>query len=70
MRDYRVDLTDSQMQLLFNYVDRDQSGALDYDEFLRAIRGQMNQFRKNLVSRAFAKLDIDGSGQIDVDEIR
>lgn len=53
MRDFRVDLTDGEMQLLFNYVDRDSSGAVDYDEFLRSLRGPMNQFRRNLVARAF-----------------
>jgi hypothetical protein len=30
---------------LFNYFDYDRSGLLEYDEFIRAIRGPMNQTR-------------------------
>lgn len=35
---------------------------LDYDEFLRGVRGCMNPFRKSLVKLAFNKLDKDGNG--------
>jgi Ca2+-binding EF-hand superfamily protein len=30
----------------------------------------MNQFRKNLVKRAFDKLDADRSGQLDITDVR
>jgi len=53
MRDYRVGLDDLDLRLVFNQIDRDRSGEISYDEFLRAIRGEMNEFRKNLVARAF-----------------
>lgn len=53
MHDYRVELSDREVQLLFNYVDRDNSGAVDYDELLRAVRGPMNEFRRRLVRQAF-----------------
>lgn len=51
-------------------IDRNGNGSVDYDEFLRAIRGQMNSFRKTLVSKAFAKLDADGSGIIDISDVK
>ena len=50
--------------------DRDNTGEIDYDEFLRTIRGEMNDFRKNLVNIAFKKLDINGNGEISFDEIQ
>ena len=28
--------------------DRDGSGEISYEEFLRNVRGEMNQFRKNI----------------------
>ena len=44
---------------MFNYIDRNRSGSLDYDEFLRAVRGPMNNFRRGLVRQAFNKMDRD-----------
>lgn len=58
------------MQTLFAYFDADRSGELSYDEFLRALRGPMNPFRKKLVGQAYNKLDRDGSGFIDVNDIK
>jgi len=51
-------------------MDRDGSGEIDYDELLRAIRGPMNEFRTNLVRQAFKKIDRDGSGLLDIEDIR
>ena len=70
MHDYRIDISDPQLQLVFNAIDRDRSGVIDYDEFLRAVRGPMNSFRKGLVAKAFAKLDRDGSGVLDITDIK
>jgi len=51
-------------------MDRDRSGYIDYDEFLRGVRGEMNQFRKNLAMKAYKIMDKDGSGTLDIDDIR
>ena len=56
--------------MAFVSFDRDNTGEIDYDEFLRTIRGEMNDFRKNLVNQAFNKLDINGNGEISFDEIQ
>jgi Ca2+-binding EF-hand superfamily protein len=50
--------------------DRDNSGTVDYEEFLRGIRGEMNQFRKDLTIRAFKIMDKDNSGILDISDIR
>jgi len=51
-------------------MDFDRSGLLEYDEFLRTIRGPMGAARKAIVMRAFNKMDSDGSGMIDINDIR
>jgi Ca2+-binding EF-hand superfamily protein len=68
--DFRVDLPDSDIVKLFNAIDRDRSGLVDYDELIRAVRGPMNQARKNIVKQAWNKLDRDGSGIIDINDLR
>ena len=37
---------------LFQQFDRDSSGSVDYDEFVRGIRGDMNDFRLEWVDKA------------------
>ena len=47
------------MRIAFVAFDRDNTGEFDYDEFIRSIRGEMNEFRQNLVKQAFDILDIN-----------
>ena len=70
MRDFRVEISSNDIQALFKYIDRNRSGAIDYDEFLRTVRGPMNGFRKALVAQAFNKLDADGSGVLDINDVK
>ena len=42
IKDYRVDVSEGDIQLIYTAIDRDGSGTIDYDEFLRAVRGPMN----------------------------
>jgi len=44
-----LNLTDSEIMTLFNVFDRNRDGTIDYDEFVRVLRGPMNSFRKRLV---------------------
>lgn len=58
------------MSRVCKIFDRDNSGTVDYEEFLRGIRGEMNQFRKDLTIRAFKIMDKDNSGILDISDIR
>jgi len=48
MHDFRVGLSDAQIKTCFRIFDRDGSGEISYDEFLRTIRGSMNNARKSV----------------------
>lgn len=61
---------DSEIKSLFNYFDVDRGGSVDYDEFVRTLRGPMNPSRKRLVAQAYNKLDRDGNGYIDINDIK
>jgi len=69
MTELRMGLTDQEITIAFGIFDRDHGGSVDYDEFLRTIRGEMNQGRTRLAMQAFNKLDKDGSGVIDIHDI-
>jgi Ca2+-binding EF-hand superfamily protein len=68
--DYRIDIHEGDLDVIFGAIDRNGNGTIDYEEFLRAIRGEMNQFRKALVNKAFDKLDADGSGILDISDVK
>ncbi len=67
--DYRIEISDDDLRMLFQTFDANQDGNVNFDEFLRELVGEMNTYRKDMVSRAFAKFDRDGSGVIDKQDI-
>jgi hypothetical protein len=69
-RDFRIGLEDKDAERLFRIFDRDGSGKIDYEEFLRGVRGEMNDFRKNIAKKAFTIMDKDKSGTLDLDDIK
>lgn len=42
MKDYKINLTDEEFEMVFDALDLDNSGKLDIDEVVRGIRGPMN----------------------------
>lgn len=45
MHDFRIGMNQAQVTKTFHLFDRDGSGEISYDEFLRMIRGEMNSAR-------------------------
>lgn len=70
LRDYGIDkVSPADMNLLFGYFDRDKSGRISIEEFLRGLKTGMSYERKMLVRKAFNLLDKDSSGIVTVDDI-
>lgn len=38
VKDYQANMTQAEMERLFSLFDKDNSGTLDFDEFLRGLR--------------------------------
>ena len=70
IRDFRVDVDPQDVESLFKAFDIDGSGSIDFDEFIRVVVGPMNQFRTNLCRKAFGKIDFNGDGVLDVNDIK
>ena len=69
-RDYRIPLDEKEAKSLFKTFDNDKSGSIDYDEFVRAVTDRMNKRRIAIVKKAFAILDKNGNGLVELDDIR
>ena len=65
----KLTFTDIDVQTLFCAFDKNNDGTIAYDEFLSVVKGPMNKNRVALVKRAYKKLDKDGSGQVDYNDI-
>lgn len=55
---------------LFEELDRNKNGFVDYEEFLSACISQNDLLTKNNLKMAFDYFDTDGSGKLSVDEVR
>ena len=68
--DYRIPIVGKDINLLFQEFDKDNSGEINYDEFVNAFVGEMNDRRKRLIKILFDSFDKNKTGYIDLDEIR
>lgn len=69
LTDFHVPLNKNEMQVAFEYFDKNKDNTIDFDEFLVAIRGTPNARRQAIIDLAFQKFDRDGTGYIDVNDL-
>ena len=55
---------------MFDKFDLNGDGEVQYDELMYAVAGELDQFRQDLVMRAFKKLDRDGNGVVEVRDLQ
>ncbi len=67
---YRFNISQIEINNLFNYFDKDGSGFIDYGEFIGGILGDLNEFRKGILKQVFEKLDKNETGFITVGQLR
>lgn len=63
-------LNDNEIDEMFDKVDTDKSGAIDYSEFVVATMNEKNLLSNNKLQTAFKMFDKDGGGTISTDEIK
>ena len=68
--DYRIPLNENEIQVLFNEIDRNGSGKIDYEEFLRGVVGEMNDRRRKIILQVFKIFDKNQNGLVEMDDIR
>jgi len=69
MRDYGLELSEIEIRQIVKHFDTNNDGKLSFDEFLRAIRGDLNDRRIKMVHAAYNVLDKDGSGLVTIADI-
>merc|ERR1712080_640447 len=57
LHDYGADVSKNEAHEMFHIFDADGSGTIDFDEFLVKLRPPMSRARKDIIRKAFNKLD-------------
>ena len=68
-RDMRIRITDDELKQLIDAVDTDQSGKVEFEEFVQMLRDPLTPRRLALVDLAYSILDVDGNGIVDAAEV-
>jgi len=66
---YGLFMDNSQVEELIGALDKDKSGSIRLDEFLKAIKGTINARRQGMIDMAYKVLDKNGNGSIQMDDI-
>ena len=60
----------NEVELIFNHIDTDHNGFIEYEEFIRAAIDKNYFLSNNFIKFAFSYFDRDGSGNITMEEVR
>ncbi|RHY18623.1 hypothetical protein DYB32_010352, partial [Aphanomyces invadans] len=69
LRDYGVDCSDADLDVLMHAFDVDGDGLISFDEFLVALRGDISASRMQFIDMAFRKLDTSGDGHVTIQDL-
>ncbi|KRW99290.1 hypothetical protein PPERSA_07062 [Pseudocohnilembus persalinus] len=65
---FRVDVTESEIEIVFNLFDKQLSKYINYRFFLYTLRGELDGFRTIVVQTVFDKIDTDRDGEVTLTE--
>ena len=69
LKEFGVNLTEEEAMGVLRIFDKDKSGTISFEEFLRALKGDMNNFRVGIIRKAYEKLDVNRDGTVRLDDI-
>ncbi|XP_051556600.1 calcyphosine-like a [Myxocyprinus asiaticus] len=70
LENYGVSVGRDKAKQIFALIDKDESGTLNFEEFLEKLRPPMSNARKQVINKAFQKLDRTGDGVVTVEDLQ
>ncbi|XP_023376709.1 calcyphosin-2 isoform X3 [Pteropus vampyrus] len=67
---FHLEVSEKDFESSWLILNDNGNGKVDYGEFKRAIFGEMNEYRKSFVRKAFMKLDFNKTGSVPIIDIR
>ncbi|XP_078272709.1 calcyphosin-2-like isoform X1 [Rhinoraja longicauda] len=69
LKEFHLELPNEDFESVWLILDQDCKGKVDFNQFIQAFVGEMNEFRKAFVRKAYMKLDPNRTGSISVNDI-
>jgi Ca2+-binding EF-hand superfamily protein len=70
LMDYGINITEEEFDMVMSVFDANGDGVISFDEFIGAISDPPNEFRQQYINAAYAKLDVNGDGQVTIDDVK
>ncbi|XP_038535322.1 calcyphosin-2 isoform X4 [Canis lupus familiaris] len=70
LQEFHLQVSEDALESAWQVLEGDAGGKADYGEFTRAVIGEMNEYRKSFVRKAFMKLDFNKTGCVPLTDIR
>ncbi|XP_063471152.1 calcyphosin-2 isoform X1 [Symphalangus syndactylus] len=67
---FHLEVSEKDFESAWLILNDNSNGKVDYGEFKRGIIGEMNDYRKSYVRKAFMKLDFNKTGSVPITNIR
>ncbi|NWV86560.1 CAYP2 protein, partial [Dasyornis broadbenti] len=67
---FHLEMAEGDFESLWLILDDSKSDEVNYGEFTRAIFGEMNEYRKTFVRKAYMKLDFNKTGSVPMVDVR
>ena len=69
LKEFGVNLTEEEAMGVLRIFDKDKSGTISFEEFLRSLKGDLNNFRVGIIRKAYEKLDVNKDGSVRLDDV-
>ncbi|XP_025857484.1 calcyphosin-2 isoform X3 [Vulpes vulpes] len=70
LQEFHLQVSEDALESAWQVLEGHAGGKADYGEFTRAVIGEMNEYRKSFVRKAFMKLDFNKTGCVPLTDIR
>lgn len=67
---YGLIMSEGYLQTLFNALDKDNNGWIDFAEFMAVLREPMNARRTKVVMEAFDHFDVNSDGKLSIEDLK
>ncbi|NWV59770.1 CAYP2 protein, partial [Malurus elegans] len=67
---FHLDMPEGDFESIWFILDDSKSDKVNYGEFIHAVFGEMNEYRKAFVRKAYMKLDFNKTGSVPMVDVR
>ena len=67
---FNFNISSDELQLIFNFFDKENKGSINYTNFILTILGQISPIRETAIKNLYEKFNKDNNGNISLSEIK